>query len=71
MGVIQQIRAFLDLAIDQELQATHEGERPDAVWNDLLEDAEYQDPEGDGTFEEDGELILEDGRRFLISVREL
>lgn len=71
MGEIQQIRAFLNLAIDQELEAVGEEERPDAAWNDLLEGAEYQDLEGDGTFEEDGELILQDGRRFLISVREL
>jgi hypothetical protein len=71
MNEIEQIRAFLNLAIDQELQATGEGDRPGAVWEELLEDAEYLDPEGDGTFPEDGELILNDGRRFRISVEEV
>lgn len=65
MNEIEQIRAFLNLAIDQELEATNDGERPD------LEDAEYLDPEGDGSFPEDGELVLSDGRRFKISVEEL
>jgi hypothetical protein len=71
MNEIEQIRAFLNLAIDQELQATNEGDRPGAVWEELLEDAEYLDPEGDGAFPEDGELVLSDGRRFRISVEEV
>lgn len=71
MNEIEQIRAFLNLAIDQELQAVGEEERPDAVWNDLLDGAEFLDPEGDGTHLEDGELILSDGRRFRIRVEEL
>ena len=69
MERIERIRAFLNLAIDQELQAIGEEERPGAVWNQLLQDAEYLDPDGDGTFESDGELVLAGGETYRIIVK--
>jgi hypothetical protein len=59
MNEINQIRAFLNLAIDQELQATNEGERPEVDWADLLEGAKLSG----------NRLILKDGRSFEIIVQ--
>jgi hypothetical protein len=59
MSEINKIRDFLDLAIDQELQAIGEEDRQDCSWTDLLKGATF-----DG-----GGLVLEDGRRFQIVVQ--
>jgi hypothetical protein len=59
MNPIDQIRAFLNLAIDQELQALGDGERPEVDWAELLEGAKLLG----------NRLVLKDGRSFEIIVQ--